>query len=51
MPEGFHPVNSGTSEFVLEHGFLDKIVPRLQAGMTRMDLKVFLAKTFVMFRS
>ena len=39
LPEGFQ-----TSEFVLEHGFLDKIVER-------KDLKAFLAKTFLMFRS
>ena len=39
LPEGFQ-----TSEFVLEHGFLDKIVDR-------KDLKSFLAKTFLMFRS
>ncbi|MBK8226319.1 MAG: acetyl-CoA carboxylase carboxyltransferase subunit beta [Flavobacteriales bacterium] len=39
LPEGFQ-----TSEFVLEHGFLDKIVER-------KDLKGFLAKTFQMFRS
>ncbi|HRP00079.1 MAG TPA: acetyl-CoA carboxylase, carboxyltransferase subunit beta, partial [Flavobacteriales bacterium] len=39
LPEGFQ-----TSEFVLEHGFLDKIVHR-------RDLKAFLAKTFLMFRS
>ncbi|MBK6341104.1 MAG: acetyl-CoA carboxylase carboxyltransferase subunit beta [Flavobacteriales bacterium] len=38
LPEGFQ-----TSEFVLEHGFLDKIVER-------KDLKGFLAKTFTMFR-
>ena len=38
LPEGFQ-----TSEFVLEHGFLDKIVER-------KDLKAFLAKTFTMFR-
>jgi acetyl-CoA carboxylase carboxyl transferase subunit beta len=38
LPEGFQ-----TSEFVLEHGFLDKIVER-------KDLKGFLAKTFQMFR-
>jgi len=44
LPEGFLPVNSGTSEFVLEHGFLDRIVER-------KDLKAFLAKTFLMFRS
>lgn len=39
LPEGFQ-----TSEFVLEHGFLDKIVER-------KDLKAFLAKTFLLFRS
>ncbi len=39
LPEGFQ-----TSEFVLEHGFMDKIVHR-------KDLKAFLAKTFLMFRS
>ncbi len=39
LPEGFQ-----TSEFVLEHGFLDKIVHR-------RDLKAFLARTFLMFRS
>jgi acetyl-CoA carboxylase carboxyl transferase subunit beta len=39
LPEGFQ-----TSEFVLEHGFLDKIVHR-------KDLKAFLAKTFLMLRS
>ncbi|MBK7943803.1 MAG: acetyl-CoA carboxylase carboxyltransferase subunit beta [Flavobacteriales bacterium] len=39
LPEGFQ-----TSEFVLEHGFLDKIVER-------KDLKSFLAKTFQMFRA
>lgn len=38
LPEGFQ-----TSEFVLEHGFLDKIVHR-------KDLKPFLAKTFAMLR-
>ena len=38
LPEGFQ-----TSEFVLEHGFLDKIVHR-------KDLKSFLAKTFAMLR-
>lgn len=39
LPEGFQ-----RSEFVLEHGFLDKIVER-------KDLKKFLAETFLMFRS
>ncbi len=39
LPEGFQ-----TSEFVLEHGFLDKIVER-------KDLKDFLARTLLMFRS
>jgi acetyl-CoA carboxylase carboxyl transferase subunit beta len=39
LPEGFQ-----TSEFVLEHGFLDKIVHRKQ-------LKPFLAQTFAMLRS
>ncbi|MBK9175427.1 MAG: acetyl-CoA carboxylase carboxyltransferase subunit beta [Flavobacteriales bacterium] len=39
LPEGFQ-----TSEFVLEHGFLDKIVDR-------KNLKAFLAKAFLMFRS
>jgi acetyl-CoA carboxylase carboxyl transferase subunit beta len=39
LPEGFQ-----TSEFVLEHGFLDKIVQR-------KDLKDTLAKFFLMFRS
>ncbi len=39
LPEGFQ-----TSEFVLEHGFLDKIVER-------KDLKAFLAKTFALFRA
>lgn len=39
LPEGFQ-----RSEFVLEHGFLDKIVER-------KDLKDFLAKTFLMFRN
>ena len=38
LPEGFQ-----TSEFVLEHGFLDKIVHR-------KELKGFLAKTFGMLR-
>lgn len=38
LPEGFQ-----TSEFVLEHGFLDKIVHR-------KDLKPFLAQTFAMLR-
>ena len=38
LPEGFQ-----TSEFVLEHGFLDKIVHR-------KELKPFLAKTFAMLR-
>jgi acetyl-CoA carboxylase carboxyl transferase subunit beta len=38
LPEGFQ-----TSEFVLEHGFLDKIVHR-------KDLKPFLAKTFSLLR-
>jgi acetyl-CoA carboxylase carboxyl transferase subunit beta len=38
LPEGFQ-----TSEFVLEHGFLDKIVER-------KDLKAFLARTFAMLR-
>ncbi|MCU0318826.1 MAG: acetyl-CoA carboxylase, carboxyltransferase subunit beta [Flavobacteriales bacterium] len=38
LPEGFQ-----TSEFVLEHGFLDKIVHRKQ-------LKPFLAQTFAMLR-
>jgi acetyl-CoA carboxylase carboxyl transferase subunit beta len=38
LPEGFQ-----TSEFVLEHGFLDKIVHRRQ-------LKPFLAQTFAMLR-
>ncbi len=38
LPEGFQ-----TSEFVLEHGFLDKIVHR-------KDLKSFLARTFAFFR-
>ncbi|MBK8499191.1 MAG: acetyl-CoA carboxylase carboxyltransferase subunit beta [Flavobacteriales bacterium] len=38
LPEGFQ-----TSEFVLEHGFLDKIVER-------KDLKATLAKVFAMFR-
>lgn len=39
LPEGFQ-----TSEFVLEHGFLDKIVHR-------KDLKHFLGRTFLMLRS
>lgn len=39
LPEGFQ-----TSEFVLEHGFLDKIVHR-------KDLKRTLAQWFVMFKS
>lgn len=39
LPEGFQ-----TSEFVLEHGFLDKIVGR-------KDLKVTLGKFFLMFKS
>jgi acetyl-CoA carboxylase carboxyl transferase subunit beta len=39
LPEGFQ-----TSEFVLEHGFLDKIVPR-------KELKGFLANIFLMLRS
>jgi acetyl-CoA carboxylase carboxyl transferase subunit beta len=39
LPEGFQ-----TSEFVLEHGFLDKIVER-------KDLKGFLAKTFTLLKS
>jgi acetyl-CoA carboxylase carboxyl transferase subunit beta len=39
LPEGFQ-----TSEFVLEHGFLDKIVHR-------RDLKPFLAQTFSLLRS
>ncbi|MEO8590796.1 MAG: acetyl-CoA carboxylase, carboxyltransferase subunit beta [Flavobacteriales bacterium] len=39
LPEGFQ-----TSEFLLEHGFLDKIVQR-------KDLKAILARTFLMFRS
>ncbi|HRF81653.1 MAG TPA: acetyl-CoA carboxylase carboxyl transferase subunit beta, partial [Flavobacteriales bacterium] len=39
LPEGFQ-----TSEFVLEHGFLDKIVHR-------KELKGFLARTFLMLRS
>jgi acetyl-CoA carboxylase carboxyl transferase subunit beta len=39
LPPGFQ-----TSEFVLEHGFLDKIVER-------KDLKSFLARTFTMLRS
>jgi acetyl-CoA carboxylase carboxyl transferase subunit beta len=38
LPEGFQ-----TSEFVLEHGFLDKIVHR-------KELKPFLARTFAMLR-
>jgi len=38
LPEGFQ-----TSEFVLEHGFLDKIVHR-------KELKSFLGKTFGMLR-
>lgn len=38
LPEGFQ-----TSEFVLEHGFLDKIVER-------KDLKATLARVFQMFR-
>jgi acetyl-CoA carboxylase carboxyl transferase subunit beta len=38
LPEGFQ-----TSEFVLEHGFLDKIVHR-------KDLKSFLAQTFSLLR-
>jgi len=38
LPEGFQ-----TSEFVLEHGFLDKIVHR-------KELKPLLAKTFAMLR-
>jgi acetyl-CoA carboxylase carboxyl transferase subunit beta len=38
LPEGFQ-----TSEFVLEHGFLDKIVER-------KDLKATLARVFAMFR-
>lgn len=38
LPPGFQ-----TSEFVMEHGFLDKIVER-------KDLKGFLAQTFQMFR-
>ncbi len=39
LPPGFQ-----TSEFVLEHGFLDKIVER-------KDLKDFLGRTLTMFRS
>ena len=39
LPEGFQ-----TSEFVLEHGFLDKIVER-------RELKPTLARLFLMFRS
>jgi acetyl-CoA carboxylase carboxyl transferase subunit beta len=39
LPEGFQ-----TSEFVLEHGFLDKIV-------ARKDLKSTLGKLFVMFKN
>jgi acetyl-CoA carboxylase carboxyl transferase subunit beta len=39
LPEGFQ-----TSEFVLEHGFLDKIVHR-------KDLKAFLAQTFAMLKN
>jgi acetyl-CoA carboxylase carboxyl transferase subunit beta len=39
LPEGFQ-----TSEFVLEHGFLDKIVHR-------KELKNFLGRTFLMLRS
>ncbi|HPF92026.1 MAG TPA: acetyl-CoA carboxylase carboxyl transferase subunit beta, partial [Flavobacteriales bacterium] len=39
LPEGFQ-----TSEFVLEHGFLDKIVHR-------KELKGFLGRTFLMLRS
>jgi acetyl-CoA carboxylase carboxyl transferase subunit beta len=39
LPEGFQ-----TSEFVLEHGFLDKIVQR-------KDLKETLSKIFLMLRS
>ena len=38
LPEGFQ-----TSEFVQEHGFLDKIVHR-------KDLKVFLGRTFALLR-
>lgn len=39
LPEGFQ-----TSEFVLQHGFLDKIVER-------KDMKGFLASTFTMLKS
>jgi acetyl-CoA carboxylase carboxyl transferase subunit beta len=39
LPDGFQ-----TSEFVLEHGFLDKIV-------ARKDLKDTLVRLFSMFRS
>lgn len=39
LPEGFQ-----TSEFVLEHGFLDKIVER-------KDMKGFLASTFTMLKA
>ncbi|MBP9177145.1 MAG: acetyl-CoA carboxylase carboxyl transferase subunit beta, partial [Flavobacteriales bacterium] len=39
LPEGFQ-----TSEFVLEHGFLDKIVHR-------KELKSFLSRAFLMLRS
>ena len=39
LPEGFQ-----TSEFVLEHGFLDKIVHR-------KELKPFLARTFALLRA
>ncbi|MEZ4740258.1 MAG: acetyl-CoA carboxylase, carboxyltransferase subunit beta [Flavobacteriales bacterium] len=39
LPEGFQ-----TSEFVLEHGFLDKIVHR-------KDLKTFLGRTFAMLKA
>jgi len=39
LPEGFQ-----TSEFVLEHGFLDKIVER-------KDMKATLGKFFLMFKS
>ena len=39
LPEGFQ-----TSEFVLQHGFLDKIVER-------KDMKDFLTSTFTMLKS
>ena len=45
LPEGFQ-----TSEFVLEHGFLDKIPAWAGQVVERKDLKATLGRFFGMFR-